>query len=139
MRGRTAFYGRRHLLQLVAIKKLQAKGQTLAEVQRTLTGQTDGALARLAGIDLDQTWPGPDAAPSSRREFWKEAPASREIEIVANESLAEEGMEAAPRRTSALKRCRAFHSPRMSRCLLASSRPLKSDDLEALRSASAVR
>ena len=34
MRGRTAFYGRRHLLQLVAIKKLQARGRSLAEIQQ---------------------------------------------------------------------------------------------------------
>src|SRR6516164_257062 len=51
MRGRTALYGRRHLLQLVAIKKLQACGQSLAEVQGTLTGQTDRALAQVAGLD----------------------------------------------------------------------------------------
>src|SRR4029077_9053917 len=41
MRGRTALYGRRHLLQLVAIKKLQSRGQSLTDVQRTLAGQTD--------------------------------------------------------------------------------------------------
>src|SRR5437762_10742424 len=51
MRGRTAFYGRRHLLQLVAIKKLQTSGRSLAEVQRTLAGQTDKALAEVAGLE----------------------------------------------------------------------------------------
>src|ERR1700759_1739826 len=51
MRGRTALYGRRHLLQLVAIKKLQARGQSLVEVQRTLTGQSDQALAEVAGLN----------------------------------------------------------------------------------------
>src|ERR1700733_9572903 len=51
MRGRTAFYGRRHLLQLVAIKKLQARGRSLADVQRALAGQTDKVLAQVAGID----------------------------------------------------------------------------------------
>src|SRR6266852_5767625 len=50
MRGRTALYGRRHLLQLVAIKRLQARGLSLAEVQRTLAGQTDRALAGVAGL-----------------------------------------------------------------------------------------
>ena len=49
MRGRTAYYGPRHLLQLVAIKKLQAKGQALAEVQRNLAGQTDEALRAWRG------------------------------------------------------------------------------------------
>src|SRR5579883_622967 len=47
MRGRTALYDRRHLLQVVAIKKLQACGQSLAEVQRALAGQTDRGLAEV--------------------------------------------------------------------------------------------
>src|SRR5919202_1029774 len=41
VRGRTALYSTRHLLQLVAIKRLQARGLTLAEVQRRLLGLTD--------------------------------------------------------------------------------------------------
>src|SRR6185437_9874632 len=49
-RGRTAYYGRRHLLQLVAIKRLQARGRSLAEVQQQLLGATDAELARLAGL-----------------------------------------------------------------------------------------
>src|SRR5206468_6454027 len=36
MRGRTAYYGLRHLRQLAAIKRLQARGLSLAEVQRRL-------------------------------------------------------------------------------------------------------
>src|SRR5580765_2770483 len=51
LRGRTALYGRRHLLQLVAIKKLQARGLSLAEVQRALVGQPDAALEEQAGLD----------------------------------------------------------------------------------------
>src|ERR1700730_4103681 len=38
MRGRTALYGRRHLLQLVAIKRLQAAGRSLTEIQQHLLG-----------------------------------------------------------------------------------------------------
>src|SRR5215472_14746981 len=34
MSGRTARYGDRHLLQVLAVKALQARGATLAEVQR---------------------------------------------------------------------------------------------------------
>src|SRR6516165_5371840 len=41
MRGRTAYYGRKHLLQLVAIKKLQAQRLSLAEVQERLLGIND--------------------------------------------------------------------------------------------------
>src|SRR5260370_30319007 len=52
-RGRTALYGRRHLLQLVAIKRLQAHGLALAEVQDRLLGQTDAALAEVAQLPPD--------------------------------------------------------------------------------------
>src|SRR5580700_7840241 len=44
MRGRTALYGRRHLLQLVAIKRLQARGLSLSELQQQLLGLTNAAL-----------------------------------------------------------------------------------------------
>jgi DNA-binding transcriptional MerR regulator len=53
-RGRTALYGRRHLLQLAAIKRLQAAGHTLAEIQAELAGMADERLARLAGVDGQQ-------------------------------------------------------------------------------------
>jgi DNA-binding transcriptional MerR regulator len=83
LRGRTALYGRRHLLQLVAIKRLQASGRTLADVQRHLVGLTDAALERLAR--LPQTEPaahpgertaarGTGRRPSSS--FWKAQPAA---------------------------------------------------------------
>ena len=51
MRGRTALYGRRHLLQLVAIKRLQARGLSLAEVQERVVGLSDAALRRLAAAE----------------------------------------------------------------------------------------
>ncbi|MEU7854650.1 MerR family transcriptional regulator [Nonomuraea sp. NPDC049141] len=47
-RGRIAQYGRRHLLQLVAIKRLQAAGRSIAEIQTALTGATDTTLERTA-------------------------------------------------------------------------------------------
>lgn len=50
MRGRTALYGRRHLLQLVAVKRLQADGRTIAEVQEALLGAADGKLDELARL-----------------------------------------------------------------------------------------
>jgi DNA-binding transcriptional MerR regulator len=50
MRGRTALYGPRHLLQLAAVKKLQSAGRTLAEIQELLLGATDGRLAELAEV-----------------------------------------------------------------------------------------
>jgi DNA-binding transcriptional MerR regulator len=47
-RGRGARYGSRHLLQLVAVKHLQAQGWPLAEIQARIAGASDAALAELA-------------------------------------------------------------------------------------------
>jgi hypothetical protein len=49
-RGRTAMYGPRHLLQLVAIKRLQAQGLPLVAIQAELAGATDAQLARVAQL-----------------------------------------------------------------------------------------
>ncbi|WP_285474030.1 MerR family transcriptional regulator [Actinoplanes sp. NBRC 101535] len=75
MRGRTALYGTRHLLQLVAIKRRQAAGRTLAEIQAELAGATDTALADAARVpddllDADV----PPASPPARPDFWKNPP-----------------------------------------------------------------
>jgi len=48
--GRVARYGTRHLLQLVAVKRLQAQGLPLAEVQLRLAGATEASLRRIAAI-----------------------------------------------------------------------------------------
>src|SRR5215813_8139736 len=48
--GRTARYGPRHLLQLVAIKRLQARGLALAEIQAQLAGATNAMLTRIANV-----------------------------------------------------------------------------------------
>ncbi|MFL6115040.1 MAG: MerR family transcriptional regulator [Catenulispora sp.] len=53
MRGRTALYGRRHLAQLVAIKRLQAAGLTLTEVQESLLGADTAAVERIAELPGD--------------------------------------------------------------------------------------
>ena len=66
LRGRTALYGRRHLAQLVAIKREQARGASLAEIQRTLPTLDDAALTALAGVEV-----APRAAPVARAGFWK--------------------------------------------------------------------
>ncbi|WP_254512917.1 helix-turn-helix domain-containing protein [Anatilimnocola floriformis] len=50
MRGRTAYYGRRHVLQLVAIKQLQATGMSLEQVQQKLAGVTTRKLTDIAGL-----------------------------------------------------------------------------------------
>jgi DNA-binding transcriptional MerR regulator len=72
MRGRTALYGRRHLLQLVAIKRLQAAGLSLAEIQRELAGATDAQLERVARVPAREPAPRPTVA-AARPAFWRRA------------------------------------------------------------------
>lgn len=48
LEGRAARYGARHLLQLFAIKALQAESLGLAEIQQRLYGRTDAELQALA-------------------------------------------------------------------------------------------
>src|ERR1700733_11122158 len=67
-RGRVARYGRRHLLQLVAVKRRQSEGRSLAEIQAELTGATDETLAAVARVpDIQQA---PEAPPAAPARFW---------------------------------------------------------------------
>jgi DNA-binding transcriptional MerR regulator len=80
MRGRTALYQRRHLLQLVAIKRLQAAGKSLAEIQTQLLGLSPAALTALARVpaDLGEAPPSdsaPAAPPRAAEPFWSAVPA----------------------------------------------------------------
>ncbi|WP_260614744.1 helix-turn-helix domain-containing protein [Microbispora sp. KK1-11] len=63
-RGRVALYGRRHLLQLVAVKRRQADGLSIAAIQAELTGATDAMLQRVAGLTGPP--PGPPHGPPPR-------------------------------------------------------------------------
>lgn len=73
--GRRALYGERHLLQLVAIKRLQAEGRSLVEVQEALAGLDDEALRQLARIEPASRGAAKvDEAPRGRRAFWREVP-----------------------------------------------------------------
>ncbi len=49
-RGRVAVYGRRHLLQIVAVKRRQSDGRTIAEIQAELAGATDQTLESIARL-----------------------------------------------------------------------------------------
>jgi hypothetical protein len=72
-RGRVALYGPRHALQLAAIKQLQARGLTLAEVQERLLGITDAELTSLATtrpttrMDIVT----PPEVPAEFKPFWR--------------------------------------------------------------------
>ncbi|MFA1542426.1 MerR family transcriptional regulator [Actinomadura monticuli] len=63
-RGRTALYGHRHLLQLVAVKRRQAEGRSIAEIQLELAAAPDETLARIAALPAAPS-PQPSPAPTS--------------------------------------------------------------------------
>jgi DNA-binding transcriptional MerR regulator len=71
-RGRVARYGRRHLLQLVAVKRRQAEGRSLAEIQAELAGATNETLAAVARVP--DTLPLPDAPVAAPGRFWTRQP-----------------------------------------------------------------
>lgn len=84
MRGRVALYGPRHLLQLVAVKRRQADGRTLAEIQAELSGAPDETLAAVARVPAELLTGGdldPDPAPARPR-FWTAA-APRDVAAAA--------------------------------------------------------
>jgi len=121
-RGRVALYGRRHLLQLVAIKRLQAAGLTLAEVQARLLGLDDDALREQAG------------AANGARRFWAEAPAPAKAKAPAAEAPVEAPVEEPGPPDGELRGVRLSPGAVL---LVEAGRPLGDDDLEALRAAAA--
>lgn len=84
MRGRTALYGQRHLDQLVAIKRLQAEGLALAEIQQRLQATNAKTLKAIARI------PSEDQSERAKRSFWSEVP---EVAPEAAEASAKEDRE----------------------------------------------
>jgi DNA-binding transcriptional MerR regulator len=112
MRGRTALYGRRHVLQLVAIKKLQARGLSLVEVQQSLAGMGERKLWKLAelpedffestpssvkkkSVDTPGSQPGSTTADPARRgdsRFWLRSPSCPEPQDAAPPNLARPAM-----------------------------------------------
>ncbi len=99
-RGRAALYGPRHLLQLVALKRRQAEGRTLAEIQAELAGASDAALTAVARVPeelLVADGPAPDPGGPARTRFWASpAPASPAPAVPAAASPAEASLAAAP-------------------------------------------
>ena len=101
MTGRTARYGGRHLLQVLAVKAVQARGDSLADAQRTLVGASDeelrsaigpGLPAALAAIPppaLASAPEGNDAGRAAERPFWLTSPAPSAAVVPAVEPSAE--------------------------------------------------
>jgi DNA-binding transcriptional MerR regulator len=140
MRGRTAFYGRKHLLQLVAIKRLQARGMPLVEVQQRLLGLTTPALSRLANLpsSLETLTPGSatpvapaSPAPERRaRRFWSTVPAPQAAN--AEHPAAGKKQEAA---NAVLLQSIPLDAE--VHLVLAAERPIEEEDLSAIRVAAA--
>lgn len=76
MTGRTALYGDRHLLQVLAVKALQARGATLADVQRILVGASEPELRAAVGPGLPGALAAVAGPPPARpgRAFWRTPP-----------------------------------------------------------------
>jgi DNA-binding transcriptional MerR regulator len=68
-RGRIALYGPRHLLQIVAVKRRQAAGLTIAEIQAELAGAPDTVLQQISGLHGQP----PAVEPPTRNRFWATA------------------------------------------------------------------
>lgn len=102
MTGRTALYGDRHLLQVLAVKAVQARGDSLADAQRTLVGASDeelrsaigpglpAALAAVPAPALAAAQEGNDARRAAGHPFWRTPPAPAAAEVLESR-IAEPG------------------------------------------------
>ncbi len=144
MRGRTALYGRRHLLQLVAIKRLQAKGLSLAEVQSRVVGQTNAVLGRLAQLSGGRAQPDANEAAgreqteqpaegSRRDSFWGAPPAPVPNSETGTQQEEEEKIHRGP---SVLPLMGVALDAGVT-LLVEGGRSLDENDVEALRAAAA--
>jgi hypothetical protein len=87
MRGRTALYGPRHLQQLVAIKRRQAAGRSLAQIQGEFTWLSPDMLIEVSQVpphllEADGSPPG-DPVDGHRPRFWAHQPAVGGAELPA--------------------------------------------------------
>jgi hypothetical protein len=140
MRGRTALYGSRHLLQLVAIKRLQAQGLSLAAVQERVLGMPDVALRRIAQPTRPK--PGYETPASRDNAFWR-LPATDSSEYAKNAALAGAPLRADRDRSGSAPPNAAgpeFQTIPLSEGLLLSlycQRGIDEQDLRSIRAASA--
>jgi len=162
MRGRTALYGRRHLLQLVAVKRLQAEGRSLAEIQVELAAAGDERLERIARLPAmapaasggeAAAQPRPSVPPraafaaapaepappaADRARFWAASAASPEAAAgpVVPRRAAETPAGGPPQPDQPeVAQLQAVQLARGVTLLLGTARPLDGDDLATLRTA----
>jgi hypothetical protein len=79
-RGRQALYGRRHLLQLLAIKALQIQDLSLAAIQSRLYGASETELLALVEASAASRAP---TVPVARTITWHEIPIEPGLKILA--------------------------------------------------------
>lgn len=99
MKGRTAFYNLRHLLQVLAIKTLQTSGLSLQECQFRLAGRSEQELVALIGLPADfrnRLGESGEEAPAPVRRFWERVPVEPAPVEVARETFPLQGVELAP-------------------------------------------
>jgi hypothetical protein len=155
MQGRTALYGRRHLLQLVAIKRLQAAGRSLAEVQQELAAASDERLEHLADLPATAAAPPGMAVPASapprragegRRRFWAAGAAVADGPAAPADTTGPAGSAAVagpvdpdgpapPPDRPTVAQLQAVELAGGVTLLLGTARPLDGDDLLALQAA----
>jgi DNA-binding transcriptional MerR regulator len=123
MRGRTAYYGPRHLLQLLAIKRLQAMGRSLTVIQQALLGLDDTELRQLAGLPEESAARRDRNRGRREREaFWRTPPAPVEP----------------PQPVNAESRSTVLQAVRLAPGLvltIEATRPVREEDLTALAQA----
>lgn len=123
VRGRMALYGRRHLLQLVAIKRLQSRGQSLHEIQQRVPHLSNAELEALADVPPQlETLPAETPPEPLPREFWKATPPAPQAPAAAAEF--NKTLHGVPLGAGAI-------------LLLPLRRALDDNDLEAVRTAAA--
>jgi DNA-binding transcriptional MerR regulator len=126
--GRTALYGPLHLMQLVAIKRLQAQGRSLAEIQLQLVGLPEPALREIARLPAELQGEPASASDAAERTdergdrsaFWSTPPAP----AVPFDTQSAGVM---PRQLTGVPLAEGVT------LLVEASRPLESTDLEAVR------
>jgi DNA-binding transcriptional MerR regulator len=157
MRGRSALYGPRHLQQLVAIKRQQAAGRSLSQIQGDFTWLSDDGLAELSGVPerlLVTDGPEPDDAADDRHmRFWARQPATAP-QPAAIPQPAAAGRQAGPEEHDPALSCEALPHARLGDAgpgyagpvngvalrggaILLVPHPLSEDDREAIATAAA--
>lgn len=86
MRGRTALYEPRHVMQIVAIKRLQAANRTLSDIQAALIGVTNKQLKKLAALP-DDFWESAERYLARRHKQTTETAASTKVPIAREQNI----------------------------------------------------